>query len=381
MMPPASNPHLLMTADTVGGVWTYASTLARQLAKRGWTISLVTLGPAPRQDQFLPLLSCPNIELEITDLELDWQDPEGHDRQRAMDYLAALEDRLRPDIVHANGYREACAPWRSPVLVTAHSCVGSWWRACRGSAPDDGTWDTYLADAAAALRGAKRWVAPTAAFRDTIKQLYAPSSHGDVIWNGIERHEIELGTPGKEPFILAAGRLWDEAKNVGVLADIAGGLTWPVRIAGATQNGASSAPVSDAAEWLGDLPHADLLAVMQKAGIFVSPAVYEPFGLTVLEAASSACALVLADIPTFRELWDGAALFVDPRNPSQLQATLAELSGNDAVRLELQEAARLRAKRYTPAAQVDAYERIYRDILDRPRRIRSVPLSVIEAAA
>ena len=39
-------------------------------------------------------------------------------------------------------------------------------------------------------------------------------------------------------------------------------------------------------------------------------ALYEPFGLAVLEAAQAGCALVLSDIPTFRELWDGAALFV-----------------------------------------------------------------------
>ena len=37
---------------------------------------------------------------------------------------------------------------------------------------------------------------------------------------------------------------------------------------------------------------------------------YEPFGLAVLEAAQAGCALLLSDIPTFRELWDGAALFV-----------------------------------------------------------------------
>ena len=34
---------------------------------------------------------------------------------------------------------------------------------------------------------------------------------------------------------------------------------------------------------------------MQRAEVFVSPAVYEPFGLTVLEAAAAGCALVLAD--------------------------------------------------------------------------------------
>lgn len=362
MTPPATNQHLLMTADTVGGVWIYASNLAQQLARRGWTTTLVTLGPAPTRDQFLPLLSWPEIDLEITDLELEWQDTGGHDRQRALDYLASVEDRLRPDIVHANGYREACAGWRAPVVVTAHSCVGSWWRACHGCAPH-AAWNSYVADVTTALNKADRWVAPTTAFRDTVEQLYAPCRSGEVIWNGIEDLGAAPLALADEPFILAAGRSWDEAKNVSILPQIASSLEWPILIAGATHHGGNAVPVAEGVEWLGNLPRAELLGVMRRAGIFVSPTVYEPFGLTVLEAATSGCALVLADIPTFRELWDGAALFVDPRNPSELQAALAVLSKDTATRQELQQAALQRASRYSLAVHTDAHERLYRELL------------------
>ena len=55
---------------------------------------------------------------------------------------------------------------------------------------------------------------------------------------------------------------------------------------------------------------------------------YEPFGLAVLEAAQAGCALVLSDIPTFRELWNGAAQFVPPgddaaRSPCAIDALRA----------------------------------------------------------
>src|SRR5262245_46782350 len=224
-----SGKHLLMTADAAG-TWNYASSLAREMAGRGWSITLVTLGPAPRQHQFLPLLAYDDIELEFTDLELDWQDPQGDDRQRVLDYLGALDERLRPDVVHLNGYREACAGWRAPVLVAAHSCVGSWWQACRGAPPSDAGWQPYLTDVAAGLAAADRWVAPTAAFRDVIEQLYAPPRAGEVVFNGVEA----LPDAGaKEPFILAAGRLWDEARHIGTLPAVAADLAWPVRIAGA----------------------------------------------------------------------------------------------------------------------------------------------------
>ena len=51
-------------------------------------------------------------------------------------------------------------------------------------------------------------------------------------------------------------------------------------------------------------------AILPTRPIFVSVSRYEPFGLAVLEAAHAGCALVLSDIPTFRELWQGAASFV-----------------------------------------------------------------------
>jgi glycosyltransferase involved in cell wall biosynthesis len=260
------------------------------------------------------------------------------------------------------------------VVVTAHSCVGSWWRACRGCAPSEAGWQPYLADVAAGLAAADRWVAPTAAFRDTIEQLYAPPRAGTVIWNGLAGIETPASAETKEPFILAAGRLWDEAKNVAVLPSIADGLDWPVRIAGARRQEGSAAGIEDGVEWLGKLPNSELLAVMRKAGIFVSPAVYEPFGLTVLEAAASGCALVLSDIPTFRELWDDAAMFVDPRNGEQIRDALNALSRDAALRTKLQDRARERAASYTLTAKADGYERLYRDMLAKAVR-PELPLS------
>ncbi|PUE89089.1 hypothetical protein C7T87_25825, partial [Xanthomonas hortorum pv. hederae] len=72
---------------------------------------------------------------------------------------------------------------------------------------------------------------------------------------------------------------------------------------------------------LGALSPTDLQQRLRLASIFCAPSLYEPFGLGVLEAAQAGCALVLADIPTFRELWEGAALFVSPQD----DAALAEL--------------------------------------------------------
>ena len=93
----------------------------------------------------------------------------------------------------------------------------------------------------------------------------------------------------------------------------------------------------------------------------MSPSLYEPFGLAVLEAALAGCALVLADIPVFRELWDGAAVFFDPRDAAGLASAVNAVAGDAPVRQGLADRARERAGRFTPARQAGALLAAYAD--------------------
>jgi glycosyltransferase involved in cell wall biosynthesis len=356
-----TGPRILITTDAVGGVWVYSSTLAATLARRGAQIHLVTLGPSPRLHQLASLRGLSNVRVECTDLALEWMDPGGADFERACDCLVRIARRIAPDLVHLNGYREALADWRAPIVLAAHSCVWSWWQACHGGQPAEALWHVYRANVAAGLAAADLWLAPTAAFRDRIHTLYAPAHRGQVIHNGTD---VNGSRRPKESFVLAAGRLWDEAKNARAVAAAAGVIGWPVRLVGFERD-SNQANV----QWLGELPRDDLVSLMARAAIFAAPARYEPFGLCVLEAAACGCALVLADIASFRELWDGAALFVDPSDTRELVSALRRVSGNAALRTRLQEAARLRAQRYSAAAMADAYCRAYAEVLASPPRI------------
>jgi glycosyltransferase involved in cell wall biosynthesis len=358
--PPAG--RILMTTDAVGGVWTYATALACGLCARGHEVVLVTMGPAPCREQLQQLRHIHGLSAEITDLALEWMDPDGSDT-RAADVLWSIAQRTRPDIVHLNSYREAALPWQAAVLVVAHSCVWSWWEACRGTSPDEPRWQRYAAAVCSGLQAADAWAAPTAAFVRSIETRCRPAARGRVISNGID---LPASFWRKEPLILAAGRLWDEAKNLAALDRIAAGLDWPVRAAGPMQEpGGEMRQPLRGVHHLGALSHAQLMDEMQRASIFVSPALYEPFGLSVLEAAACGCALVLSDIPSLRELWVGAALFVEARDPAALAAALRRLSRDDALRARLQQAARRRARRYRLDAMVEAYEELYGAILER----------------
>jgi glycosyltransferase involved in cell wall biosynthesis len=347
-------------------VWTYATTLACALVRRHYEVVLVTLGPPPRREQVAALAGCAGINVEVTDFALEWMDPEGRDFARAQRGLARIGWQAKPDVVHLNSYREALCNWPAPVLLVAHSCVRSWWRACRGSGPDEPRWNDYIARVKDALCACDRWVGPSAAFRDEMQALYGPPCSGRVIHNGLA---AAVPARAKEPFIIGAGRLWDEAKNVQALVSIAEQLPWPVKLAGPLPRAshASQLPI----EFLGALPRNRLLEYMATSGIYVSPARYEPFGLCALEAALARCALVLSDIPTFAELWSGAALFVEPGNRRELVATLQHLCEEQSLRSRLQAAAAQRAQRFSMETMTDSYCAIYDELISAKLRDRS----------
>jgi glycosyltransferase involved in cell wall biosynthesis len=349
--------RLMMTTDTVGGVWTFATDLARGLGARGFQVLLVTLGPRPASAQRAMIAGYPGVLLIETDLALEWQDPGGQNADRARTVLAEIAAAFAPHVVHLNSFREATFGWSAPVIVVAHSCVNTWATACGDTNfLKASEWSAYATNVRAGLERAYVWLAPSFAFRDQIARQYQSPEKGHTIWNGA----IPAGrrSEAKQPVVLAAGRVWDKAKNLPALTAVTSRLDWPVRIVGPFDGEGRRIPVRGC-ELLGELSHQELLREMKMASIFVSPALYEPFGLSVLEAATAGCALLLSDIPTFRELWDGAALFFNPRDADELTQQLRLLGADEVQRARLQRGAIERARQYPIRATIEAYGSLY----------------------
>jgi len=361
--------RILMTTDAIGGVWTYSTALARSLAASGDRVTLVTIGPKPSPSRLEEIAGLvPDVDVITTDTALEWMDPEGEDAVRAGELLLRIADQVRPDVIHLNGYREASLPWPAPVVVVAHSCVLSWWQACRGGLPGEARWLRYRAAVAAGLRAADTWVAPTEAFRRTICRLYQPATAGRVINNGIDA--VASGAPDKRDTVLASGRLWDEAKNINAVAAVAARLPWPIQVAGALEEPGTSTKAQPAtAEWLGELSRPELLRRMSQSAIYVAPARYEPFGLGVLEAASAGCALVLSEIPTLRELWQDAAEFVQADDLDRLAHVLGALCRDSGKRGRLRHAAARRAASYSLERMLAQYRDLYDRMLAPSRAV------------
>lgn len=354
---------LLMTADTVGGVWTYSMELARALRAHGIEVALATMGAPLSSDQRAEVVSLDHVRVYESTLRLEWMADPWNEVDRAGEWLLAIAQTEHPDVVHLNGYAHATLPFGAPVAVVAHSCVRSWYAAVHGSDAPEG-WRVYGDRVTAGLRAASVVVTPTRAMLDALELHYGAIRRSRVIHNG---RSASLFPPGeKERFILSAGRLWDEGKNVAALDRIAPSLPWPAYVAGDTS--IPGPGVREAREYrnvksLGRLDRATLAAWLARASIYALPARYEPFGLSVLEAALAGCALVLGDIPSLRELWDDAAFYVPPHDDESIAAIIAALCRDDRGRRALAARARQRALELQPARMASAYAAMYRALV------------------
>jgi glycogen synthase len=342
--------RVLMTADAVGGVWTYALELARALTPLGLSTTIATMGPRPSADQLSAAAGISGLEIVTSDFQLEWMDDPWADVAGAGEWLLDLESRVGPIIVHLNGFVHAALPWRAPVVAVGHSCVTSWAEAVGGEIEPQRL-ARYRQAVSTGLHAADWVVAPTRAMHRTLQRLYGPLPRTSPIWNG--RDGGRFPPLAKAPYIVTAGRIWDRAKNIDALNTIAPSLPWPVLVAGEGDPGTAT-------QHLGRLSESRLAQCLGRASILALPARYEPFGLVPLEAALAGCALVLGDIPSLREVWGDTADFVDPEDHDGLRAALLELIEHPSRLQARAAAAHHRAVELTPARMAREYLNVYR---------------------
>lgn len=351
--------HVLMTTDAVGGVWTYALDLADGLLARGISVSLAVLGPPPQQGQRQAAREVHGLNLIEAGETLDWLADRPMLLDKAGRALRRLVADVGADLVHLNApaLRNG-EDWGAPVVGACHSCVATWWDAVHGTdLPEDFKWRTERLGRG--YRRCDRLIAPSYAFRQATALRYGVQP--TVVKNG--RRSPQESAAKRRRRVLTSGRLWDDAKNIAVLDRAAHRMRGAVEAAGALEGANGQVTHLDHVRALGQLSGGALQRRLQEAAVFCAPSLYEPFGLGVLEAAQAGCALVLADIPTFRELWDGAALFVPPRDDVGLAAVLDELLDDADRARRLGRLASARAHQFGVDAMVEGTLAVYAEAM------------------
>lgn len=346
---------MLVTTDAIGGVWTFTVDLARALGERVDVFVAIEGGhPSARQARELDEAG---IRWASTANKLEWMDDPWDEVDATGTWLAEIADGFGADLLHLNSYAHAARGWELPVLVTAHSCVLSWWKDVKGEMPPREL-ATYRERVRAGLAAADLVTAPTRALLRDIQTFYGRLKSSHVIANG---SGVDAERATKEPLVVSAGRMWDEAKNLAILEDVAPRIAWPLVACGDGSESARNV------RGMGRVPRTELLGLFARASIFCGPARYEPFGLSALEAARSGCALILGDIASLREVWQDGATFVPPNDASAIASAIEELTA-DPVRLAARaRRARERAATFTVERMAGAYLESYARLLNEGR--------------
>jgi hypothetical protein len=194
--------RILMTADSIGGVWACAVELSRALHRHDIHVLLATMGAALSEDQREEVRRLSNVEVCARPYKLEWMDDPWDEVDAAGEWLLGLEQKFNPDLIHLNGHTHAALDWQAPSLVVGHSCVLSWWRAVKKEAAP-ARWHEYENRVGRGLKKADLVVAPTHTMLRALEFHYGPLKATKVIPNG--RHPGGFAVGRKEKFILAPG--------------------------------------------------------------------------------------------------------------------------------------------------------------------------------
>lgn len=354
--------RVLMTTDTVGGVWTYSTELTAQLLQSGAAVALICIGrvPSSAQQQWLQRMTAiwgSNFLWEVSTAPLEWMSNNEDAYVEAEPLLTLVAREFGADLLHSNQFCFGALPFGLPKLVVAHSDVLSWAGACRNKPLESSPWlNRYYALTAAGLRGADIVVAPTHWMLGALAANFRLPSVTLVIANGRTVAGPHRGTKRKLQAV-TAGRFWDEGKNLKLLTEVRS--SFPILVAGETGYEANIPAMT----MLGALEGEDLLALFRESAIYLCTSLYEPFGLAPLEAALCGCAVLINDIPSLREVWGDDALYFS--DAASLSAWLAELSGNPPELAAAQRRSIRRARRYTAARMANEYLALYQTMVTK----------------
>ena len=360
--------HILITADTLGGVWTYTQEVVKGLAGAGVKLTLVSFGDIPSGEQTRWMEGVRGLDYRPTAFKLEWMQNCEEDMESSSTYLRDIVSEVRPDLLHFSQYYYGALDCDVPRVVVAHSDVLSWWSSVHQSPPAESAWLRWYREVVTrGLAEATCVVAPSRWMLEQIHKFYLKPARGEVVYNGrtpslFKPHTFKNGET------VTVGRLWDSGKNAALL--LREPMPGEVRIIGAERHPESNSDAFVMEQIPANIhlerqqSDRELAEMLAASSIYAATSQYEPFGLAPLEAALSRCAIVASDIPTFRELWGESAVYFRNKDAPHLRQALESLVNDPAVRESYADKAYQHACRNFSAAQmVSAYLDLYHSLV------------------
>ena len=363
--------HVLVTADTLSGVWTYTRELVTGLVTSGARVTLVSFGEIPLPEQTAWMDGLHGLDYYPTAFRLEWMQEAEDDLADSTAFLAALVRELQPDVLHLNQFCYGNLPVDVPRVVMAHGDLITWTQAVKGHSPKPTRWLKWYRDTVVrGIAGTDVLIAPTSWMLSTLRDTYTRPRREAVIYPG--RNPIFFNPyVHKEDTVLAVGRLIDAGKQVSLLTQHTHPLSvcivgaeqalpahrLPIRADVRVENEKTSVAIR------GPQTEAQLRALYSRASIYAATPRYEPLSMPVLEAAFSRCAIVANDIPAFREMWGDAALYFRTNDGASLAESIRMLNADREMCRAYASMAYARAReRFTTQHMIEGCLQLYRSL-------------------
>jgi glycosyltransferase involved in cell wall biosynthesis len=364
--------RLLITTDTIGGVWTFSIELVRGLLERGCAIALVSFGRPPSSgqqrncDEFTERFS-ERFLYVASDTPLEWMEANSSAFTEAAPLLARIGNNFNADLLHSSQFCFGALDLPIPKLVTVHSDVLSWAQSCGQTLAESRWLQQYLSLVRAGLAGAAAVAAPTHWMMHALETLYPLPQTRLVIPNGRtvppSHNEVRMLQA------ITAGRLWDPAKDLCLLTNVQS--PGPILVAGEMEHELSViSPMSGSLKLLGKIGQDQLLGLFCQSSVYLCTSIYEPFGLAPLEAALCGCAVLARDIPSLNEVWQDGALYF--RDAASLSLLLQRLYSSPDALHEIQMRSSLRAQHFTRDRMVDQYLALFETTIAKSMEVHCV---------
>lgn len=341
--------RILFTVDPHGAGWMHTVSLAGALLRRGHDVLVASFGPEPSAER---MAAVEDSGIRLTRVEIPGPTTDPTFIQTARAALEELVKEWSPSVVHIDRCSFGDLELEVPkILMIAADRTA---RISRGRGP-----------ARRGLLGADAVVSPTRALSEEISRRFEYRRPISLIQPGIELGDkpVMLSPVKKSRSgFVCYGRTDEKADGFDVMMEALRRvkIEAPFKIAG---EGARP-PLPG---WIADLGWLDTdgrSSAFEKAEVAVLPARDDPFGLRSVEAGLAGCALILSDVPSHRELWNGAAVLVPVDDPAALADAIGLLATDSRRREECQRLCHARAvSGFSADRMVDEY-------LDVHRRIR-----------
>lgn len=114
--------------------------------------------------------------------------------------------------------------------------------------------------------------------------------------------------------------------------------------------------------FLGYVGGDELARLYRNATAYISPSLYEGFGIPLVEAMTQECALVVSDIPVFHEVCGKAALYFNPQDVTDITEKMTTIMHDEPLRQQLIKEGNIQVGRFSWEQSAREIQKIVNDL-------------------